>query len=148
MHISLEELARELGVHTSTPQRWEAGETLPRASRIPQIARLLKIPEDVLRTAWEKAKRPERLPNATRVLIGSAERLNSGSRAASEGAQFRVVRKAHLAGLVREARKVENLLETPGVVESDEEEVQEGAPLRVKSVKKKPTKRKVGKKKA
>lgn len=85
---------------------------------------------------------------ATRALVGSADRLNSGSRAASEGAQFRAVRKAHLAALVREARRVENLLETAAAVATDEEEVQDVAPLRGKPVKKKPGKRKVGKKKA
>lgn len=43
-----EDIAAELGIDRSTVAKWEAGESLPRADKLPQLARLLNCTVDEL----------------------------------------------------------------------------------------------------
>ena len=43
-----EDIAEKLGIDRSTVAKWEAGESLPRADKLPQLARLLGCKVDDL----------------------------------------------------------------------------------------------------
>lgn len=43
-----EDIAEKLGIDRSTVAKWEAGESLPRADKLPQLARLLGCTVDDL----------------------------------------------------------------------------------------------------